>query len=87
MAGNRMSGRHKDPHKDERREKVADMWEKAYSAEEISEATGYTRGTVQSIICDMGLTDRNVSKTWMQQSGIGKKWDAACRRIRKLCTK
>ena len=80
--GNRMSGRHKDPHKEEKRTMVADLWDQAYGVDEIAEKTGYTKGTVQSVLCDMGLTDRNVSRTWMQRSGIGKRWDEACRRIR-----
>jgi hypothetical protein len=80
--GNKNSGRKKDPRVASRRDVIIDLWQKAYSLEEIAEQLGCARQTCSTVVSDYGLSDLKVSRHWLKTSGIGDKWDETCRKLR-----
>lgn len=68
-----------------RDERIVDLWEQGYGSDEIAEMVGLTERSVRSKISDMGLYDRKISEYWYRQTGIGDRWDATCKAIRKAC--
>lgn len=57
---------------------VIALWHSGYNYSEIAEMAGLSPATVSNKISDMGLTDRAVTKNWMQKKGVSKQVEPIC---------
>ena len=59
-------------------DRVMALWQAGYGYDEIAEIVGIKKSTCQTKITELGLTDREVTKNWMQKKGVSKQLESIC---------
>ena len=59
-------------------DRVMALWLAGYGYDEIAEIVGIKQSTCQTKITELGLTDRAITKNWMQKKGVSKQLESIC---------
>ena len=61
---------------------VIELWEQGYNENEIAKKLNRANSTIKKIRSQLGYEkELPITKNWLMRSGIGKKWDEACKRF------
>lgn len=61
---------------------VIELWEQGYNDNEIAKKLDRSNYTISKIRSQLGYEKESpITKSWLMRSGIGKKWDEACKRF------